>query len=622
MPFTAAQLADSIESSKTQKQMFEKRWEICLRFLNSEQHPGGYDAVTQGYAGLGTRGRARHIVINLINPLYKSILSRLATNYPGVAVMPSGPGSSQVLQAQMSEVYLRYVWHVRKINRVARRVVEYLLSLGTAAVQVYWEPGDTTPCIRAVNAMDLFWDAGALNHEDSDWIATRRWATPVALRETYPEFGEYLDNPENMAPQSGVINSQLRYTSTQPAPGKLEVFDVYAGGEHIVMCEGQELWRGPTPSGIVPVHVMIWTEIPNVAWGQGLVEPLIDLQRVYNASREMVMANAASMANPKWMVPTEANVAANAITANPGEKVYFDGPQAPQQITGAPLPAYVIDNTRMIPTEMQDVSGIHSATLGRKQSGQSGKALEIQVSNDLSSIQVSQECIEDAFSMMAESILCYAKENITEPVMVRQMGNLGRAVFQEIANTDIVEYPQVLIEAGTLFQDSISTREARVLAQFTAGLIDKDEALKEISFRTGNSYLLNKMEETSHAKAMLKLVAEGDAMLELSPVDDPRVFMDVFSEFVRTPEFYNLPQHRADYIMDLIRRQFVPIQENLPGSKEEAIEQLGMVQSPQAQAQIVAGTMEAAEQQAQLNAMEAPQDTAIRADGAIPMGGA
>jgi hypothetical protein len=620
MSLKAPEIADRIEASKSQKSLFEKRWEICLRFLNNEQHPGGYDPVTQGYAGRGNRGRARHIVINLIAPIYKNILSRLSTNYPGVGVMPTGMDSGKILQAQSSEVYLRYVWHARKINRVARRVVEYLLSLGTAAVQVYWEPGDTMPCIRAVNAFDVFWDSAALNHEDSDWIAVRRWTTAKDLKAAYGDAYELPTDDDDYDRTSGVINSQLRYTDTQPAPGKVEVFDVYCDGKHYVHADGQNLVVLDTPSGITPVYVMIWTEVPNIAYGQGLVEPLLDLQRVYNSGREMVMMNAARMANPKWMVSTEANVASNALTANSGEKVYFDGPLAPQQAAAVPLPSYVIDNLRTIPTEMQDVSGVHSATLGRKQSGQSGKALEIQTTNDLSSIQVSQECIEDAFTGMAEAILCYAKDNITEPVMVRQMGTFGRVVFQEIANTDIVESPQITIETGTLFQDSIQDREARVLAQFEAGLIEKDVALKEISFRTGNSYLIAQMQEVSHAKAMLNMVTQGDALLDLGPADDVGVFMEVFSEYMRTPEYYDLPAHRQDYISDLIKRQFAPVQENRPDSREAAVQQLGMVDSPQMQAQIVGETINGAQQQAELNQMN-PEFDANRADGAVPNGG-
>jgi hypothetical protein len=620
MSLTANEIDDIVEASKTQKKLYERRWEICLRFLNNEQHPGGYDPVTQGYSGANARGRTRHIVINLISPIYKNILSRLSTNYPGVAVMPTGASSDRILQAQSSEVYLRYCWHVNKINRVARRVVEYLLSLGTAAVQVYWEPGDKTPQVRAVNAFDLFWDAGALNHEDSDWIAVRRWATPKALKAAYPDF-DYNTESEEFGTSNAsarTINAQLQYTDTQPAPGKLEVFDIYSDGRHYIYCNNQVLWEDDTPFGITPVHVMIWTEVPNISWGQGMVEPLIDLQRVYNAGREMVMSNAAKMANPKWLVSTDANVAANALTANSGEKVYFDGPLPPKQAAAAPLPSYVIDNLRTIPTEMQDVSGIHSATLGRKQSGQSGKALEIQTTNDLSSIQVSQECIEDAFTGMAESMLCYAKENIREPVMVRQMGTFGRVVFQEITNLDIVDTPQVLIETGTLFQDSIQDREARVLAQFQAGLIDKDVAMKELSFRTGNSYLIQQMQEISHAKAMLKMVTQGDAMLDLSPADDVGVFMEVFSEFMREPEFYGLPQHRQDYISDLIKRQFAPMAESAPKSREDAVAQLGMAQSPVMQAQIAAGAIDSAQQQADMNVIESD---AIRADGAIPEGG-
>jgi hypothetical protein len=90
---------------------------------------------------------------------------------------------------------------------------------------------------------------------------------------------------------------------------------------------------------------------------------------------------------------------------------------------------------------------------------------------------------------------------------------------------------------------------------------------------------------------------------------------------MKRPEFYALPLHRQNYIADLIKRQFAPVKENLPGSRAEAVEQLGLVQSPAMQAQIAAGTVEAAEQQAQVDAMNPPEETAMRADGSVPMGG-
>ena len=127
------------------------------------------------------------------------------------------------------------------------------------------------------------------------------------------------------------------------------------------------------------------------------------------------------------------------------------------------------------------------------------------------------------------------------------------------------------------------------------------------------------MQEVSHATAMLKMVTQGDAMLDLSPADDVSIFMEVFDEFVKTEEFYLLPEHRQQYIMDLLKRQFAPVEESRPESTEDAVEQLGMVQSPAMKAQIAAGAIDAASQQAEIDAIG--NNAAIRGDGAIMDGG-
>lgn len=610
-------LADKIAQAKRAKATYERRWEVCLRFLAGEQHPG-YDHVLQSAGGAGgARAGGRRLVINLITPIYKNLLSRLASNYPGLAVMPASPSSASVLQAQLSETYLRYVWHQRKMDREFRRLVEHLLSVGTGALHVGWEPGETTPTVRAVSAFDLYWDAGALNFADSDWIAVRKWAARDEVARAYPGR---LEAEALAASASSIHPSQLFYSDTQPAPDAIEVFDVYRNGEHTVLADGVVLYSGPTPQGVTPVHVAVWTEIPNVAWGQGLVEPLVDLQRVYNAGREMVMTNAALMAQPKWLIPKEAGIAANALTTRPGEKVYFAAGFAPEQRSGVPIPSYVIDSNRQVAAEMQDVSGIHSATLGRQRGGLSGVAIQNITENDLSSIQVSQDYIESAAQSAAESILAYAREYIPERIMIRQLGSLGRAVFREISRQDLVESPQVFIEAGTLFRDSIADREARVVAQFQAGLLDKEAAIQELSFRTGNGYLQKRMEQISHAREILEVVLAGGA-IELLPTDDPSLFAEVFDEFARSSDYYLQPPERQAYIADLLRlwRSPDPFAASRPGSTEEAARLLGVAESPVTQAQTAAGALHMAEQQAEAYAygIDPPTNEAPPADGSV-----
>jgi hypothetical protein len=608
----ASQLSQRIETSREAKKVFERKWELCLRFLAGEQHRG-WDAVTQSYSDSNARAQ-KHIVINLILPIYKNLLSRLATAYPGVAVMPASPSSSDVSKATASEAYLRYWWGANKIDRLGRKVVANLLSTGTAAVHVYWADGSARA--DAVQAQDLFFDAAVLDPEDSAWIAVRCWSRKEDVYAQFPEAAEAL---KDMDPSDadGPVN-KLHYDDGAGPPGTYEVFEVYHDGKITVLCKGVQLYHGDMPNGIRPVHIMRWTEVPNIVWGQGLVEPLLDLQRVYNASREMVMNNAALMANPKWLVPKGAGLSDGSFTARPGEKILHEPGLKPEQVPGVPLPSYVTDNIRQTHADMLNTAGVHSATLGnRPTGGLSGKAIDSLVANDLSSIQVSQSGIEDAFEDMAADVLVLTKAYMSEATMIRQLDGLGHAIFFELQQADIVDDPDVIIEAGTLFQDSIESRERRVLDMFQAGLIDKDVAMRELSFRTGNAYLLKQLQNISHAREMLNAVKLG-AMIEILPGDDKEAFASVFGEFLRNPEFYELPVERQNYITDLLRMltgEDAARPVGAPESAAEAAEQLGLQRSPASQAQIAGMAVQGAADQSYLDDV---QNEAARADGAIP----
>jgi hypothetical protein len=604
-----SELNSRIGASKEAKKTYERRWEIALRFLNGEQHTG-WDTTTQAYSNnAGARGGgAKHIVINKILPLYKNLLSRLSTNYPGVAVMPASPSSSDVTKAIASEAYLRYWWSVNKMSKVARKVIEYLLSTGTAAVYAYWCNGRVKAA--AVSPMDLFFDAAVLDPVDSEWIAVRCWSNKKEVEERFPEAAPKLR--ELSASKAESTPGRLVYDDTNGPPGTYEIFEVYHDGKLSILCCGVLLHQSDMPDALLPVHIIRWTEVPNIAWGQGLVEPLLDLQRVYNASREMVMNNVALMSNPKWLVPRGAGLASNALTSKAGEKVFHEPGFEPKQVPAAPLPQYVFDNISRTSSDMLDTSGIYSATLGNKPGGAlSGVAIDKLVANDLSSLQVSQNCIEEAFADVAKSVLVLTKAYLDKPTMIRQLDGLGSAVYYEIAQADLVEDPDVLIEAGTLFQDSIESRERRVLSMYEAQLIDKDTAMRELSFRTGNAYLLKQMRDLSHAREILELVQQG-AMVELMPTDDKASFKAVFEEFMRDPAFYLLPVERQNYLTDMLymlsgEQAGRPL--GAPESTAEAAEDLGMAKSPVTQAQVAGMTLNNAQDQAYLSQTQAAAGT-------------
>ena len=259
------------------------------------------------------------------------------------------------------------------------------------------------------------------------------------------------------------------------------------------------------------------------------------------------------MGNPKWLVPKTAGVSAQSMTSRPGEKIYYNpAGGAPQQIAAAPMPAYVMDNIMRIQGEMGDVAGVHSVTLGKSAVGvSSGKAMEVLSSQDTSQLQITQQSIERGTQLMAKCVLELMKRYYTEPKMMGMLDMHGRVTFDAIQATNIVDTPEVFIEAGSLFKEESQDRDAKVVELLQLGLIDKDVALNELSFRTGNAFISERISGIAHARDMLDAVRAG-LNIEIFLNDDLEAFKNIFNEFMHTIAFYELPQERQDYMRDIL----------------------------------------------------------------------
>ena len=259
------------------------------------------------------------------------------------------------------------------------------------------------------------------------------------------------------------------------------------------------------------------------------------------------------MGNTKWVVPKTAGVANSAITSRPGEKIYYNpAGGAPQQIAPAPIPEYVIHNMTRLQSEMGDVAGLHSVSLGKRAVGvTSGKAMETLAAYDTSQLEGTQYYIEQAVAAMAKTALMLMQKYYTEPKMIRMLDDSGRVSFNAIQATSLSEDPEVFIEAGSLFRDEAQDRDAKVMELLQMGLIPPEEALDELSFRTGNAFVSKKVRALAHARDMLEASKQG-AEIEIFQSDDLAAFKEVFSEFIQGAEFYTLAEETQEYIRDIL----------------------------------------------------------------------
>jgi hypothetical protein len=152
---------------------------------------------------------------------------------------------------------------------------------------------------------------------------------------------------------------------------------------------------------------------------------------------------------------------------------------------------------------------------------------------------------------MAKTALMLMKHYYTEEKMIRMLDHTGRAAFKIIRGTDLSTDPEVFIEAGSLFRHEAQDRDAKVMELMQMGLLDPKVAMDELSFRTGNAFVSEKVRGMAHAGDILESVKIG-ADPQIYASDDLEAFRKVFTEFMQSTDFYALSDDTQDHISKIL----------------------------------------------------------------------
>jgi hypothetical protein len=541
-------ISSKIESSKSDKLSQSRLWDLCTLFVEGRQWLDlGSDNASFSLDLRRRKDGAQRQTVNLLLNVYRNILSRLTLSYPSVVVLPSSPSNDDIIKAQSSELALRYYWSNDEIESKLNDAIQWLLITGTVGLHTFYDGSDDRVHTDVVSPYDLVFESKVTRVSDSQWVGIRSFHLIDDLKEAYP------DHADELTEFGGTSEPGNQGLHTVP-DDRAEVYEIYwRDGRHAIVTGDVYLYKGKWATRTFPVQVMRYTEIPGRLWGLGLMQPLLDLQRLYNEQRTQVVHNVALMGNPKWAIPKTAGVNAAALTNKPGEKVYYNpAGGAPQQIQPVPLPSYVLDSITRTQAEMNDVAGIHSVTMGKRAVGvSSGRAMQVLTERDTSQLQTTQANVERGVRKMATAVLETMKLFYTEEKMARMLDQTGRVVFRAISSETIVDEPEVFIEAGSAFRYESRDRDQQVMDLFSAGLIQPDAALQELTFRTGNAYITQKIQSLAHAQMLLDSVMQGYA-IEIFATDDIKAMLKTFKDFIQTDEFYEMPEDRQLYTRDVV----------------------------------------------------------------------
>ena len=586
---------DMIDQSKAEKSANETSWSAAIRMLRGDQwiyyggRSGGASAPRPGGGGdlfatvPRTRGQVRITVNHMMN-IARNIEARLVMANPKAVVMPASDSVEDVTKATGSEVALAYYWYSDKMRQKMSTAIRWLVQCGNVALHTYYEPGEQRAVTESVKEVepgddpsivdgvqktakkpkvakvgnvrteivspfDLFFELGAVSSAESRWVAIRTYSTRAELKDLYPDKSEDID-------RISADSSSGQGSDLDVPDGRIEVFETYwrdgrhaiSAGNTYLVAEHKAIYTRKFPVQ----HIKYFT-VEGALWGVGPMEQITDLQQLYNRSRTQIHANIRLMGNPPWLVPRTADIKKGMLFNKPGGVVHYTPgggiptPAPPQQ-----LPSHVLAEPNVLREEMSDVAGAHGITLGRREPGvKSGVHARTLAEQDSSQMAVTRSSIEDALVEVYECVLMLMKEHYTESKVVRMMDNLGRAVWRSISRQNIVDDPEVHIDAPSMFVRDSLARDKQVLELAQLGLIAPEAALEEMSFRTGNSYITKKFQALSHAKDMLEAVL-GGRMIEILPSDDAKAFEKVFSEFMQTDEYYKASPMIQDYIRTIL----------------------------------------------------------------------
>ena len=544
----APKLKKDIDEFNSDKLSYVRVWDLCLLFLQGRQQIV-YDRTTGDLRRSRVEGSS--VTINLILNMYRNLQSRLEVAYPGTTVLPASPSSEDVVKAKSSEAALQYYWQNQRMAEHYSKLTGWILSCGNAAFHTRYNGEDVIT--EVVSPYNLYFEPGVTCDQQSNWIAMSKLVNREDLEEAYPSFREVIKKAASVPRGKDQRKTFYGLYPSQDLQDRLEIFEVYfKNGERKVLLDETYLFQGKWEGPTMPVQVVRYCKIPGRLWGMGAIEPLLEIQISYNKVRSQIIENAELIGNPKWLIPKTAGVGPNSITSRKGEKIYYNpAGGAPTAVTPPSLPGFVLQNASQLASEMMDVSGLHATSLGKRAVGvTSGKAIEALSGRDMTQLQTTQNDLERASEKLGKVVLTLMRKYYSEGKMMRMMDSMGRVVFNYLKATDFVEDPEIFIEAGSLFRNEKQDRDQKILDMLQLGLIEKDVALRELKFGTGNTFVSDKLQAMAHANDILMAAANGQAV-EVFPTDDLQAFKEVFGEYIKSADYYELPYENQAYIRDV-----------------------------------------------------------------------
>ncbi len=509
-----------------------QRWDTTLEFLKGYQSDYRSRYVDGMRARLGDQSFRQ--VVNRLIPLYKSFVAALETQLPKLHVASRSPSYDDELKQMSVELVVNYWWKANKISDLLYEGTTWLSPCGNAALHTY-VCEDKSIKTDVVSAYDLLFEAEAIRPEEAEWCAVRRGFTRSQAAEIWPDYADKIQQDAASIRSNG---SDILETSRDGS--RIEAWYVYfCDGRCGTWMEGVGwLEQGRMPDCAKPVALFRTTVFPGRILGESQLWPVLYQQVEYNLYRRILLDGAQMMSNPLWLVPEQANVNRADLSNRAGAVVNYNALGGKPERAGAPpMPPHLFDIKASLMGEMEDIAGIHSMTMGKRAPGISAAvSMQTLISQDVQQLSMTRKEIERAVVQSAQTAVALWREFAPNKVKVSYFDpTFGMDVIRTVERTNLLEEPQVFIEAGQLFVADQQERDQMLLQLAQLGVLDPKILLDNLSMTVDRKGKLEKLKSIANAKRCLAQVLAG---FNVEWVEDPATIegiVVVFREYITSP---------------------------------------------------------------------------------------
>ncbi len=332
-------------------------------------------------------------------------------------------------------------------------------------------------------------------------------------------------------------------------------------------------------------------------YGRSLLTKLLPkLKRVNSIDTTLIMWRR-TVPIATWISPKGANVTQDLWTGKPGQIWEYDPIRTrgakPEAVFPQPYPEAALKEREQQIQEMEAISGTEEILRGQRPIGvNSATMIDILRKQALASrsaiLSAWDESLQEEGSAMIQEVIKNVKDDprYAERLRIIAREKKSRLTINEFVGTDLSDNVVCRVDTASMALVSKEAREAKALEflQYAPGLMSlpiglRQAIIEELGFKDS---LNPQGPDVERAKRMMSWIRQGQFERIIPfPEDDPRVFYELFKEYMQSDELWDLDENQQELVIKLVEtyKKQVQIQEQQALQMQMMMAQMG--QDPQ-----------------------------------------